>query len=178
VAISEASKKAQGGVTADKLFEISNKELRPWMDNAAFGVPDIKQTIGQLQKRIVSTTNQLAKGSLQIDLDDLKMTEASFADRFQEIKRLEDILRTEMQGDASQRESIGKVLQMLEAQLEVMGVLARAVDGWLAVDVTVCQSQMDALEKTVVDATLALDKKMKRTIIRSILSMSAFLIVG
>jgi hypothetical protein len=34
VAINEASKKGQGGVTADKLFEISNKEVRPWMDNA------------------------------------------------------------------------------------------------------------------------------------------------
>jgi hypothetical protein len=76
-----------------------------------------------------------------------------------EIKALEDILQTEMNGDASQRERLGKVLQMLEAQLDVMGVLAKTVDDWLAVDVTISQDQMDALEKTVLDTTQALDKK-------------------
>lgn len=157
-AINEASKKGHAGVTADKLFEISNKEVRPWVDNA-FAEAGIKQTIEELQKRFDSTTNPLVKGSLQNDLDDLKMTEAFLAGKPKEIKALEDILQTEMNGDASQRERLGKVLQMLEAQLDVMGVLAKTVDDWLAVDVTISQDQMDALEKTVLDTTQALDKK-------------------
>ena len=76
--------------TADALFETSNTKVRPWVDYA-FAQPDVDAAIKRTEDRLNRTTDTFLRGSLQNDLDDLKLLQAMLSNKPKDVKEIEVI---------------------------------------------------------------------------------------
>lgn len=143
--------------TADGVFKVSNDKVRPWVDNAFVG-PQIDDAIAKTLERLNKATDPFLQGSLQSDLDDLKLRKAELSKKPKDVAQLESIIQDDAKLEDQTSQNVTSVLQMLRAQLGLMKTAAITVDNWLSIDITLSKEQADGLEKAFSDAKTALDK--------------------
>jgi hypothetical protein len=132
-------------------FEISNTKVRPWIDHA-FSATESDEAIAKLRMRQQQETNSMIKGAYEIEIQDLESDKASLPTPPAPIRELLNIYQQEISAEREQTEKLKVVFNTLSAQIEFMGVMAKTVDAWLAVDVTISKEQVDSLEKSFKDA--------------------------
>jgi hypothetical protein len=152
--IMEDSKSAEQTITVDSLYEISNNQIRPFVDYAFFD-SDIDKAIDQVKNDLKDATG-IKKNLLETKLNSLNLSTAQLHSKPKAVANLENTLQEEITKQGETENKVKHILDMVRGQVGLMKVMANTVDAWLAVDVTVTKAQADNLESSVVAAQKAL----------------------
>lgn len=155
-AIDVVIKGKEGSATADEVFDASNKDVRPWLDNA-FRIGDINSQIKKLEKRIEEVQDQDVKGALDNELQDLQLLKDRLeSDKPQEVRDIEIRIEDDLKNEQATTKDVSRKLEILRLQIGLMKTMVKTVDDWLAIDVTVSQEQIEALKNQLSKATSVL----------------------
>ena len=159
-AIASAASDPKALATADEIFAIARKQVRPLIDNA-FMLEQVEQAIKQsqaLQNKIQDpVARQLVAETLkdlQDQSDDLRTRQVPTG-----VKEAEAQAAKAMAGERKDAEEVGRLLQVLHSQIAMMQATSRVVDDWLAADVTITQQQFDSLDQAYGEAIKALQAR-------------------
>jgi hypothetical protein len=159
-------------VSADQLFLKFEADVAPWIDYA-FTSETVEKSIAEHRAKIARIDKSLQgsdldeskrqslavlKNSLTNDLDDLRLLEARLTNKPPDVVEIEKVIEDDLQRERKSQDRVSLLLTVLREQIANMRAMAARVDSWLAIDVTVDQEQVDALEKAYREASAALDK--------------------
>jgi hypothetical protein len=109
--------------TADALFETSNTKVRPWVDYA-FAQPDVDAAIKKTEDRLSRTTDTFLRGSLQNDLDDLKLLKAMLSNKPKDVKEIEAIILDDLkQVKDTSEDTVAAILHSLWTGQSIVFIL-------------------------------------------------------
>ena len=154
-AIAVALKSGDTKVTADTLFTEYKKDVQPWIDNALMA-DRYPADIERLKQNIQKATDPILKFSLTNDLQDLEVRQAGMSAKPAPVLDLEKIILADIANQSKTNAQVAAALSLLRNQLQIMKLMALRVDAWIGTDVTIDQSQIDALRSAFTQAHTAL----------------------
>lgn len=153
-AIAEAVSEGDGpAITADELFSSHKDQVQFWIDVALTDyAADLDERIMAMQERIDEEQNELVRGGLKIEKQDLELLQARLQLKPVAVASLEEVIVSDIDSERQTLASVKANLKVLRAQIAVMKAMAEHVDTWLAIDLSPSTEQIDSLQAEMTKA--------------------------